>query len=62
MKPELTGRRAFVCRHKECQPPNPVTRIFLLPGEDFTPKCPTHGSTMERQRNMPYKAGKGVKR
>jgi hypothetical protein len=42
-------RRAFVCGHKDCNPPR---RIFVG-ADDPAPKCPEHGK-MVLQPNKPY--------
>lgn len=45
-------RRAYVCTHKECVPPQ---RVFLLPGDaDGVPRCPSGHGKMQRQGNVPY--------
>lgn len=50
---KLTGRRAYVCTHKDHEG---VLRIFLAPGEAAPKKCPM-GHPWVRQENVPYRGG-----
>jgi hypothetical protein len=50
--PNVHQRRAYLCQHKNCDPP---IRVFLQPGDKEPPNCPDGHGRMALQANLPYK-------